>query len=361
MKITHVKTRLVRIPAKPISPMPGGMATPMHDYVTLELGTDQGLEGIGFSSCGDVLSGALKAAVDKLCELIKGDDARGIEAINAKLRNVAGGAGPGGIFTTAVAAIDIALWDLRGKAAGQSVAQVAGGHRKSVPVYASGALMRGFPTDHMVKTAGLLKEQGWRQMKTQMGMNIRPHQEVERMRAVRAAIGDDVDLMCDINQNWGVHQCIDVGRRVEDVNLYWLEDPVAHDDYPGMARVNAELKMPIAAGEYVYGGVPFRHLIESRSIDIVMVDILRSGGVSGWLKIAHMAEYFNLPVVSHLAPELQVHTVAAVPNGLTVEYMPWSVGLFEEVPVMKDGMIDVPDKPGFGLKFDQAVLARYSV
>ena len=104
-----------------------------------------------------------------------------------------------------------------------------------------------------------------------------------------------------------------------------------------------------------------RHLIEARSIDIVMVDILRSGGVSGWLKIAHMAEYFNLPVVSHLAPELQVHTVAAVPNGLTVEYMPWSVGLFREVPVMKKGMIEVPDKPGFGLEFDPDVIKRCSV
>jgi L-alanine-DL-glutamate epimerase-like enolase superfamily enzyme len=361
MKITRYKCRLVRPPGRPLAPVPKGLPDPGHPFVTLELGTDEGLEGIGFSSCGDVLGKALKSAVETLCELAIGEDPMRIEAVMGKLRAAASSAGPGGISMTACAAIDIALWDLRGKALGQTVCALAGGHRERVPVYASGALMRGFPIDHMAKTAALLKAQGWKQMKTQMGSKIRPEEEIARMRAVREAIGPEVDLMCDVNQLWSVDHCIDVARRIEDVNLYWLEDPAAHDDYPGLARINRELPMPIAAGEYVYGAVPFRHLIEARSIDIVMIDILRSGGVSGWLKIAHMAETFNLPVVSHLAPELQVHLVAALPNGLTVEYMPWSVALFEEVPVMEKGEIAVPDKPGFGLSFDQQVLEKCEV
>ena len=362
IKITHAKTRLVRIPGQPLAAMPKGMAIPTHDFVTLELGTDQGIEGIGISSCGDALGGVLKVAVEKMAELIKGMDALRPEAIAAKLRAAASGAGPGGIFTTALAAIDIAIWDIRGKAANQSVCNLAGGHRERVPTYASGALARNFPAEHNAKVAADLKAQGWKQMKTQMGgMGYSNAEEVRRMRAIREAIGDDTDLMCDINQNWSVHQAIDMGRRVAEINLFWLEDPVAHDDYPGMGRVNAETTMPIAAGEYVYGGVPFRHLIEARSIDIVMIDIFRAGGVTGWMKIAAMAEAFNLPVVSHVAPELQVHLVAACPNGLTVEYMPWSVELFEEVPVMEQGEIAVPKKPGFGLKFDQKALQRYSV
>jgi L-alanine-DL-glutamate epimerase-like enolase superfamily enzyme len=128
-----------------------------------------------------------------------------------------------------------------------------------------------------------------------------------------------------------------------------------------LARITDALSTPIAGGEYVYGSVPFRHMLEHRSVDIVMIDLIRAGGVTGLLKIAGMAQAFNLPVVSHLVPEFQVHLIAAIPNGLTVEYMPWSAPLFEEVPVVDKttGELVVPQKPGFGLAFDQKVLKRY--
>jgi L-alanine-DL-glutamate epimerase-like enolase superfamily enzyme len=177
---------------------------------------------------------------------------------------------------------------------------------------------------------------------------------------VRNAVGPEIDLMCDINQRWDVRQAISIGRRVDEYHLFWLEDVVAHDDYPGMARVAAALDTPVAGGEYVYGIVPFRHMLEARSVDIVMVDLLRAGGISQWVKIAGMAEAFNLPIVNHLAPEISVHLVAAVPNGLTVEYMPWSSRLFEEVPQPVKGELAVPDKPGFGLAFDLKAIKRYA-
>jgi L-alanine-DL-glutamate epimerase-like enolase superfamily enzyme len=125
--------------------------------------------------------------------------------------------------------------------------------------------------------------------------------------------------------------------------------------------VATALATPLAAGEYVYGSVPFRHMLEARSVDIVMIDVLRVGGITQWLKIAGMAQAFNLPVVSHLMPELHVHLIAAIPNGLTVEYMPWSSRLFEEVPQPIEGELQVPDKPGLGLKFDRDALKRYGV
>jgi L-alanine-DL-glutamate epimerase-like enolase superfamily enzyme len=167
--------------------------------------------------------------------------------------------------------------------------------------------------------------------------------------------------MCDINQRWDVRQAISIGSRIEEYNLFWLEDVVAHDDYPGMAAVADALATPVAAGEYVYGLVPFRHMLQARSIDIVMVDVLRAGGISQWVKIAGMAEAFNLPIVNHLCPEISVHLVAAVPNGLTVEYMPWSSKLFREVPQPVNGELTVPDKPGLGLEFDADAFKRYGV
>jgi L-alanine-DL-glutamate epimerase-like enolase superfamily enzyme len=186
-----------------------------------------------------------------------------------------------------------------------------------------------------------------------------PEREVERARVIREAVGEDIDLMCDINQRWDVRQAISIGSRIEQYHLFWLEDVVAHDDYPGMARVAAALAAPVAGGEYVYGTAPFRHMLEARSVDIVMIDVLRAGGITQWLKIAGMAEAFNLPVVSHLLPEIHVHLIAAIPHGLTVEYMPWSVRLFEEVPVPVKGELIVPDKPGLGLTFDRNAIKRY--
>ena len=150
-------------------------------------------------------------------------------------------------------------------------------------------------------------------------------------------------------------------KRQEEYNLFWLEDVVAHDDYQGLARVADALNTPIAAGEYVYGINPFRQLIENRSIDIVMIDLLRVGGITEWRKVAGMAEAFNLPVVSHLVPEIHIQLMGAIPNGLTVEYMPWTLKLFEETPMIVDGCLEVPDKPGLGLQFDEGVIKRYSV
>ncbi|MGE0717327.1 MAG: mandelate racemase/muconate lactonizing enzyme family protein, partial [Alphaproteobacteria bacterium] len=268
-----------------------------------------------------------------------------------------------GIYTLALSAIDTALWDIRGKALGLPLWRLLGGHRDRVPAYASGALRRGLTLDQATSVGRRLVEAGYRQMKTQLGLPGNPtaRQEVERARLVREAVGPSVELMCDINRLWRVEQAIDVGRRLEGegVGLYWLEDVTAADDFAGMARVNAALDTPIAGGEYVWGVVPFRHMIEARSVDIVMIDLARVGGITPWMKVAAMAEAFNLPVVSHVFPEAHRHLVAAVPNGLTVEYMPRFQRLFANAPEPVAGEFALPEAPGLGLAFDEAAIARW--
>ena len=361
MKITHVTTRVLRTPAD--NPLVVGLPEPTdaREFVTLELGTDQGLVGLGLTFFGAALTPALKVAVDTLAGLVVGDDPSNTEAIAAKLRRAAGSSGPGGIFSLALSAVDIACWDLKGKAAGKSVCALLGDLRDRVPTYASGALMRQHPVDYLAKAGPRLVDMGFRQMKMQCGSEPTVAGSVERVRVMREVIGPDIDLMCDINQLWSVHHAIDVGTRIADYHLFWLEDPTAHDDYRGLARIADALVTPIAAVEYHYGIVPFRHLLEARSIDIVMIDLLRAGGITQWMKIAGLAEAFNLPVVSHLIPEVHVHLVAAIPNGLTVEYMPWTLRLYEEAPALEGGRLVVPKKPGLGLAFDQAAIKRYQV
>ena len=362
MKISSINSQIVRLPAD--EPLAGGPAArgATRDFVTVDMRTDDGIEGVGFAFFGGPLTGALKSAIDALGALAIGEDPRRTEAVGEKLRNAAAPSGPGGILTLALAALDIAMWDIKGKALGVPVATLAGGYRQQVPTYASGALMRQFPLEHVVRAGPRLVERGFRQMKMQLALpgDTSPALEVERTRLIRESIGEDIDLMCDINQRWDVRQAIAIGRRIERYHLFWLEDVVAHDDFAGMARVADALETPIAGGEYVYGTVPFRHMLEARSVDIVMIDVLRAGGITPWLKIAGMAQAFNLPVVSHLVPEIHVHLIAAIPNGLTVEYMPWSGILFEEVPAPEKGVLTVPDKPGLGLKFNRKTLKRFA-
>ncbi|MBV8536798.1 MAG: mandelate racemase/muconate lactonizing enzyme family protein [Alphaproteobacteria bacterium] len=364
MKIERVQSRIVSLPAdEPLAGGPDGHGPP-RNFVCVSVATDDGLEGIGVTFFGAALIRALKEAVDALGALIIGDDPLHTEAVAAKLNNAAGKgtAGPGGIFTLALSAIDTALWDIKGKAANLPLASLLGGSRSKVPAYASGALMRTFPLNHLAKAAETLVKNGYTQMKTQAALlgDTTPEQEVERIRVVREAIGPDVALMCDVNQRWTVDQAISIGRRFEEFHLAWLEDVTTADDYAGLARVAQQLDMPVTGGEYVYGIAPFRHMFEARSVDIAMIDLFRVGGVTQWMKVAGMAEAFNVPVVSHLIPEIHVHLIAAIPNGRVVEYMPWTMRLFEDPPVPVRGEMTAPTGPGLGLRFSAEIRRRFA-
>jgi len=362
MKITAIRTDILHIPEDdPLADMPED-ADRLRPIVTLRMQTDQGIEGIGITFYGGAMTGTLRSAVDELGTLTVGEDPLRIEAVVRKLRAAAGDScGPAGVFLLALSAIDIALWDIKGKFFGQPLWRLLGGARNRVNTYASGSLRRGLTDDQAVTAARRLVQAGFTEMKTQMALpgSPSPSEEVRRVRVVREAIGPDIKLMCDINQRWRVEQAIDMGKRVENIGLFWLEDVTSCDDYAGLARVNEALSTPIAGGEYVWGITPFRHMIEARSVDYIMIDLVRVGGVSQWLKVAGMAEAFNLPVVSHVIPEMHAHLIAAVPNGLTVEYMPWMLKLYQQTPMLEKGQLVLPDRPGLGLSFDEAAVRSF--
>ena len=362
MKIASFEAIALKVPEDdPLANMPeeAGRTRPA---VCLRLRTDNGIEGIGVTLYGRMMK-TLHTAVDELAALTVGEDPMRIEAIIAKLRANSGDAGPGGIFTLALSAIDTALWDIKGKALDQPLWKLLGGHRDRVATYASGSLRRGLTDKQAQQAAETLLKKGFREMKTQMALpgHPTPAEEVRRVRVVREAIGPDIKLMCDINQRWRPEQAIQIGSRVEEegIGLFWLEDVTTCDDYAGLARINAALSTPIAGGEYVWGIAPFRQMIQAHSVDIVMIDLARVGGVTQWMKVAGMAEAFNLPVVSHVMPEMLMHMVAACPNGLTVEYMPWMVALYQETPKIEKGHMVLSNKPGLGLTFDEKALKRF--
>ena len=362
MKIARIKTDIVKLPAEePLAGTPPANPSETRPIVVLDMATDDGVEGLGVTYFGGPMTGALRTTVDEIGALIAGMDPSRPEAVAQKVRDSLGTPVIGGLVTLALSAIDMALWDIRAKALNQPLWKLLGGHRERVPTYASGALMRTMTDDQLAKAGRTLVEKGFHQMKTQLALpgDTSPAKEVARARLMREAVGPDITLMCDINQRWRPEQAIDIGRRVEDVNFFWLEDVTAADDFAGLARVTAALKTPIAGGEYVYGIAPFRHMMEAHSVDIPMVDLVRVGGITQWMKVAGMCEAYNLPIVSHLIPEVHVHLVAAVPNGLTVEYMPWLGRLFQEVPTPVKGHLVMPTKPGLGLAFDRDAIKKF--
>lgn len=362
MKITSVRSQIVSLRAD--EPLADGSITGggTREFVVLRIYTDAGVSGLGVTFFGAGVTRALKATVDDLGAVITGADPTAPERVAEKMRAAAGSAGPGGLLMLAMSGIDIALWDIRARALGVSVSKLLGGAREKIAAYASGALMRFQPLPDIERAARVLVDRGWRAIKTQLALpgETTPAIEVERIRVIREIVGPDTRLMCDINQRWNVDQAVSIGQRIEPYHLEWLEDVTNAEDIQGLARVRDRLTTPTAGGEYVWGIVPFRQMLEARSIDIAMIDLVRVGGITPWLKVAGMAEAFNVPVVSHLLPEIHVHLIAAIPNGRIVEYMPWSRALFADPPEPVKGMMSVPRGPGLGLAFTPAIEAGFA-
>ena len=222
MKITGFEATTLNVPEdEPLANMPEALGR-TRPVVILRLRTNNGLEGLGVTFYGGNMTGSLRIAVEELAALTVGEDPLRIEFIVTKLRAAADSSGPGGIFTLALSAIDVALWDIKGKALEQPLWKLLGGHRDRVPTYASGALRRGLSDDQAQRAAQILVQKGFREMKTQMALpgDPVPNDEIRRVSVIREAIGPDIKLMCDINQRWRPEQASDIGSRVEDVGLF---------------------------------------------------------------------------------------------------------------------------------------------
>ncbi|MFL2755853.1 MAG: mandelate racemase/muconate lactonizing enzyme family protein [Dehalococcoidia bacterium] len=362
MKITGFQTGVVSLPRE-AGPMTGGLGdgkSASAEFVTIKIQSAGGAEGIGYSGfTSSVMLKPLKVTIDSLLELIIEEDSERIDFITNKFYSIAGSGAPAGILTRAISGIEVALWDLKGKLLNQPIYKLLGGSQNKVRTYASGYLWRNFDLDRLQKKASELIDEGYDAMKFRLGGESSNSKEIERMKVMREAVGPDVTLMVDVNQAWDVNTSITIGRKLEEYDLYWLEDPVYHQDYAGLSRIAEALDLPVANGEYHYGIEPFKTLIDHNSVDIILIDLLRAGGISQWMKIAHIAEINNLKIASHLATETLLHCVAASPNGLWVEHMPWTFPMFEQEPTVKDGYMILPDDPGIGVNFDESALKKY--
>jgi L-alanine-DL-glutamate epimerase-like enolase superfamily enzyme len=329
--------------------------------IVVQLFTDDGAEGIGLVfTWNDRQVTSLKAIIEDLREVVVGQNVLRHEEAWQKLWKTTRFMGHTGYVISAFSAIDMALWDLKAKALGVSVAHLLGGYRDEVPAYASHKLFRQWSLKELQEDANALVKKGFTAMKMNLG-DKRPEEEAARVKAVREAVGDKVDILIDVNWAWTPKQTIQMGRMLESYRIHWMEDPLDSEDPDDLARVADTLDVPIAIGETFSTKKGFRPLLERACGDILIVDIQRVGGVTEFMKVAAMAQAWNRPVASHIFHEFSIHMIAAIPNGLIVEYMPWWESLYEEPPQVRNGFMKVPAGTGWGLKLNPATLKKYAL
>ena len=361
MKITRLRTEIVHMPFTP----PIGSALHLlrsADCVLVFLETDQGLvgEGLVFTLNGSRLK-LLQEMVLSLEPLVVGLDPELAGSFSLGAWRDVSGVGHKGVTIVGLAGLEEALWDLRGKAAGLNISRLIGACRTAVPIYHSGGLWFDRTLDELQREAASFVAAGWRGMKMRLG-KADPREDAVRVRAVREAIGPDVALMVDSNQRWTVTQAVRLGRMLEEFNLAWFEEPIVYYDHAGEAQIAAALDTPVASGESEYTSRGMFDMLRQKSVDILMPDLQRMGGPGEFLKAAHLAAAFDLPVVSHLFPEMNLALLAAMPNAMTLEYMPWCEPIYaERIERDGEGHAIVPERPGWGFSFDPAAIRRFRI
>ncbi|OGP69044.1 MAG: mandelate racemase [Deltaproteobacteria bacterium RBG_13_47_9] len=355
MKITDLRTVMVDLPGTNWIVKPEIQS---FGCVLVFMETDEGITGESVLwAFGPRRLGVLNSMVLSLKSDVLGEDPHYTERIWRKLWSELGFFGVEGISVFGLSAIDRACWDAVGKAAGKPLYKLLGAYRDEVPTYAGGFWLQQ-SMDELVKDAREFVKEGYRAMKMRIG-KPRMEEDIERVKAVRQAIGPDVNLMVDANQRFTVGHAILLGRKLEPLNITWFEEPVPAYDLEGSARVAAALDVPIASGENVYTRYGFRRMLEMKAADILMPDLIRVGGITELLKMAHMAEAYDVPVTPHLFPEESMHLVGAIPNSTYVENMPWLSPLYKEKIELKNGLIVLPQRPGFGFTFNPNIIERY--
>jgi mandelate racemase len=263
-----------------------------------------------------------------------------------------------GIVRMAVAGFDVACWDALAVAAGLPLCRLIGAEPKPIPAYNSCGLGLMDDLGKLAAEAEQLLARGFGAVKLRLGYATL-ERDIAAVRAVRQRIGDKIRLMVDYNQALTVEEALRRGRALDGEDIYWLEEPIRHDDYAGAARLARELKTPIQIGENFSLPAGMQTALEQASPDYVMPDLERIGGVTGWRQAAALAAARRLPMSSHLYPEASAQLLAATPTCHYLEYVDWADVLVEQPLVIADGCAVVPDRPGTGLIWKKDAIARY--
>lgn len=325
---------------------------------TVRVTDADGQEGVGYTYTTGHNGGSIQHLLAKeIPEIVAGADCDLIEAIWQKVWWGLHYGGRGGAAVLALSALDMALWDLKAKRAKLPLYRLLGGHDNRVPCYAGGIDLDLSVKDLLKQTDGNLNK-GFRAIKTKVG-RASLKEDVERISAMRKHLGADFPLMVDANMKWTADEAIRRARALRDCDLVWLEEPIIPDDVAGHARVMRDGGLPIATGENFRTLWEFQQMISAGGVSYPEPDVTNCGGVTTFMKVAHLAEAFNLPVTSHGAHDITVHLLSACPNRSFLETHGFGINSYIAEPMqIVDGNAIAPDRPGHGVVFDWKRLAK---
>lgn len=356
MKISHFEVALYYVPlSQPLEDAIHGVQSEFS-LVVVKIATDDGASGMGYTySVGRTGGSAIAAMLDSdMGPLLIGEDPRRIEHLWRKLWWATHYVGRGGIASFAISAVDIALWDLKGRAAGEPLWRMLGGADNKAEAYGGGIDFHMSIDELLVQTEGFL-ESGLNAVKIKVGRESIA-EECERIAALRSVIGDERKLMVDANMKWSVEHAIKASRAFADYGVYWMEEPTIPDDTEGNRRIEREGAIPVACGENLHTLYEFQRIIVEAGVSFPDVDISNVGGVTAMMKVAHMAEAYNRRVTTHGIQDLHVSCLAAIPNASLLEIHAFRLDDFLVDPLpIKDGYAYASDRPGHGvdLKWDE--------
>lgn len=363
VRITDITTTLLRNPDAPgIQDATIRHAERGRSALFVHIKTDAGHEGLGVGTpvAREIIERSLKP-------ILINQDPLWIEKLWDDMFWRVRGFGRKGVAFCAISAIDIALWDLKAKLFGVPLYRLLGPYTDRVPIYGSGG-WTSYSENELVHEQTGYVERGIPRVKMKVAKDFGKSEaeDVRRLKAVRKAVGDDVEIYVDANNGYYAKQAIGMARHLAEYDVKWFEEPVLADDIAGLAAIARAISIPVATGEHEYTRYGFKELIAQGGADIVQPDIGRVGGVSEWMKVAHLAQAFNLPIAPHAVQLVHLHVACCIPNLRVVEYLGtveegdrvW----YTEFPEPRDGYWSpYPDRPGLGLELSPEAVRKYAV
>jgi L-alanine-DL-glutamate epimerase-like enolase superfamily enzyme len=333
-------------------------------YTIVRITTDQGLEGFGITY-HEVGGEATKGLILKnMAPKLIGRSPLETEVIWQEFFHYLRGVGRKGLMFCALSAVDIALWDLKGKIVNLPLYKLLGGNKTKVPVYCSGG-WTSYSDEELVDEMKSMMEQGYSMIKFKVGVEggRNPRRDIERVRKVREAVGPEIGLMLDANNCWDSATGVQFANNVREYDIMLLEEPVFADDIPGLARFKRGTDIPLATGEHEYTKFGVRDLVLNEAADIVQTDGGRAGGYTELLKVAAITQAWNLKFAPHALENIHIHLVSAIPNALFLErlllYEGITAQVYRNAPLPKNGYMEISDQPGLGLELNMDFINQH--
>lgn len=328
---------------------------PAINFVICRVTLDDGTTGDGCLLAFHFNPNAIRGALEDVLSLAVGREAFDTKAFNAACDQSFEYFGAVGLLRWARGIVNIAMWDAWGRHLGRPIWQLLGAHARSVPVYGSGGWIS-YSDDELVAEATAYVRRGFRAVKLKVGAREGIERDLERIAQVRGAVGPDVRIMIDANQGLGYPAALALAQRARTHGIHWFEEPLPHTDFDGYAALRANAGIALAMGEREYDTVPLRELARRNALDLWQPDILRLGGVEGWLDSAATARAHHLPVLPHYYKEYDAVLCCTIPDAYGVESFDWLDGLIDHPLRIHEGRAYVSDRAGWGFKFKDDLL-----